>query len=58
MPAADYQLFIVDMRAVTQYHNTSSVLGFLHSFYVAQSDQRTSVDADEVFVKLVGERRQ
>ena len=52
MPAADYQLFVVDMRAVTQDDPALAIGILLDSIDSIHGDQGTAVDAHETVAKL------
>ena len=56
MPAADYQLFIVDLRAIAQNNATFSIPGFFDSGDTPYCYEHTAVDANEVTAEFLGER--
>ena len=56
MPAADYQLFIVDMRAVPQYDPALSISGFLDFIDSVNGNQRRPVNPNEAIGELLGQR--
>jgi len=58
MPAADYQLFVVDLRVIAQNNATFSVLGFLDSGDTPHCYEHAAVDANEISAEFLGERLQ
>ena len=54
MPAANYQLFVVDLRAIPQNNEAFSVSGFLDPINASNRYQRASMDADEIIAELLG----
>jgi len=58
MPAADYQLFVVDLRVVAQNDATLSLRSFFDSVYALDCNKRTSVYAYEFAAEFVSERLQ
>jgi hypothetical protein len=58
MPAADYQLFVVDLRVVAQNDATFSLRSFFDSFYALYCNKRTSVYANEFAAEFLSERLQ
>ena len=56
MPAADYQLFVVDLRAFAKYDAAPAVRRLLYFFDATDCDQGATVYAHEVLSELVGQR--
>ena len=52
MPAADYQLFVVDMRVVTQNDPALAIGVFLDSIDSIHSNQGAAMDANETAAEL------
>jgi len=58
MPAANYQLFVVDLRLITQNNAALAIVGFFNSIDARYGDQRTAMNAYEVVAKFLNERSQ
>jgi hypothetical protein len=58
MPAADYQLFVFDLRVIAKNNQAFSVRSLLNSINISNGNQRTAVDSDKIAAELLGERLQ
>ena len=58
MPAADYQLFVVDLRVIPQHDEAFSVCRFLNPVDAADRDQRSAMYTNEIVAELLGQSLQ
>jgi hypothetical protein len=58
MPAADYQLFVFDLRVIAKDNIAFAIRRSFDSINISNSDQHAAMYADEIATEFLGERFQ